>query len=55
VRLDHIDIDDDLAAEVERRAPDMTWSDLIGASLRFALTQADAEQHGSQPPDDETA
>jgi hypothetical protein len=54
VRLDHIDIDDELANECERRSPDISWSTLIAASLRYALDQADAEQHDGQPSDDES-
>ena len=53
VRLERIDIPDDIVAECERRAPDLTWSSLIAASLRYALDQADTEQH-DQPSDDET-
>jgi Arc/MetJ family transcription regulator len=49
-----IDIDDDLELEVEQRAGDRTWSELVSASLRYALDEADAEQHDSQPSDDET-
>jgi Arc/MetJ family transcription regulator len=48
-----VDIDDDLALEVEQRAGDRTWAELITAALRFAIVQADNEQH-DQPFDDET-
>jgi hypothetical protein len=52
VRLDHIDIPDELANEIERRTPNATWSQLIEAALVYALAQADAEQPDSQPSDD---
>ena len=44
-----IDIDDELANEIEQRTPDISWSSLIAAALRFAIEAADAEQHDNQP------
>jgi hypothetical protein len=54
VRLDHIDIPDELANEIEQRTPDLSWTALIVASLRYALEMADNQQHDNQPLDDET-
>jgi hypothetical protein len=45
-----VDLPDDLAAEVERRTPDLTWSQLIVAALVFALAEADAEQPDAHQP-----
>jgi hypothetical protein len=39
-----VDIPDDLATEIEQRAGDFTWSQLIVDALVYALTQADTEQ-----------
>jgi hypothetical protein len=55
VRLDHIDIPDALANEIEHRTPNATWSQLIEAALRYAIQQADAASPDSGPSDDDTS
>jgi hypothetical protein len=40
VRLEHIDISDDLAAECDRLWPDATWSAVIAHALTLAVERA---------------
>ena len=46
-----VDIPDDLALEVEQRAGDRTWSELVVGALVYALANVDTEPH-DQPSDD---
>lgn len=59
MRLDHIDIDDELVAEVERRMPNATWQTIITDAITYALAMADTgqqqQQPDNQPPNNETA
>jgi hypothetical protein len=47
VRHACVDIPDDLAAECERQAPDLSWSELISQSLSYAL---EAAKGNGKPP-----
>jgi hypothetical protein len=39
MRLDHVDIPDPDALEVQRRVPDLTWSVIIADALDYCLRQ----------------
>jgi hypothetical protein len=45
-----VDLPDDLAAEIEQRAGDFTWSQLIVDALVYALAQADTQTRGRTRP-----
>lgn len=53
MRIEHVDLDDDLVRDADELWPDSTWSEVIAHGLRLAVERRQAEDTAAAHSEDD--